>query len=363
MTTTLTKTNGAKPGQELAPIDKSLAAEASSAHSRINIPINLENWKALSPEVSVELLWFHQWVMDNNVGYKEAEEALGYDKTTIYRVLKGFYEGAYDNVVKAIRSFKKLQEQRASIQSNEFAENSLTKMIFAGLDYALANNTITTIIGESREGKTITGEEWCLRNNHGRSAMITAPVIGGAAALTRRIADKCGINKNKSTTDILDSIYRAFNKNRILIVDEAHRLMPSNLRTVNPVGLELLRDIHDQTGCALALLATQRFSNHLKKGVYQYEQLVGRIGMPVRLPAKIKRGDVLPIVKQYVKTPSAAVLDQMERIANEPGRLGIMVETLKVASRIASKAHTTLNESHVDKAIAIRAQMSGGEEK
>src|ERR1041385_3075286 len=121
------------------PIDKSLQAEASSAHSRINIPFNLDNWKDFPDTVRDQLMWFHQWILDNNVNWKEAQEAIGYSQTVIYRVLKGIYPGKIDEVVKAIASFRKLAAQRASIQRSEFVENSISKMIFAAIDYAMAN--------------------------------------------------------------------------------------------------------------------------------------------------------------------------------------------------------------------------------
>lgn len=351
------QTNGAKPDQELAPpVDRSLAAEASSAHSRINIPFNLDNWKDFSDEVREELMWFHQWILNEHVSYKDAQQAIGYSNTVIYRVLKGIYPGKIEDVARAIRSFRKLHAQRASIQRNEFSENSISKLIFAAIDYAMANNKIGVVIGESRSGKTIAGKAWADLNNHGRSVFVTAPVIGGAAGLVRAIGGKLGINKNRSSIDILESIYRAFNKNRILIVDEAHRLMPTKLSVVNPQMIELIRDIHDQTECAVVLLATHRFTQHLKKGFYQYEQLIGRVGQPILIPPRIKRTDILPIVQQFVKKPSTDILDEMERVANQPGRLGIMVETLKVATRIAHKAKEPINDGHVRKAIAIRIQ-------
>jgi hypothetical protein len=355
MTTLLKERNGAT---DLAPIDRSVVAEASSAHSRINITLNLDNWKHLPEEIRSELLWFHQYLLDHNIGYNDAERAIGYDKSTIYRVLKGIYDGKYENVVKAIQKYR--WQQNRSSQHTEFVENSISKLVFAGLDYALANNSITMIIGESRMGKSVGAKEWAARNNHGRAVFVTAPVVGGVGALVRQIAGRCGVNKNKSVNDIVESLYRAFDGRRILIVDEAHRLMPTKMTVVNPVNIELLRDLHDQTGCALALMATARFTNHIKKGIYQYEQLVGRIGMPILLPKEIKRADILPIVKQFVKAPCATLLDKLQTIANKPGRLGIMVETLKVAQRIAVKAGETLSETHLDKAIAIRTQHSGG---
>lgn len=352
--------NGAGPAKNSAPnIDRSLQAHASSAHSRINIPLNLDNWKKLPEEVSAELLWFHQYLLTNEIGWKEAEAALGYKNSAIFLALKGEYKGSYDNIVAAIRSYRTLLEKRGGIQQNEFVENAVSRLVWAGLDYALANGSITLIVGESRSGKTLSTDVWCERNNHGRSVKITAPVIGGTKALAQRIAKRVGVNRNQSVGSMIDSIYRAFNPNRILVVDEAHRLLPNDTRVVNPANLELLRDIHDETGCALALISTQRLTAGLKKGAYQYEQLMGRIGMPVLIPTKIKRDDIAPILQQFVEKPSDDFVERMLRIANSPGRLGIMVETLKAASRIASKRKERLTEDHVRKAIAFRAKMSG----
>lgn len=350
--------------QRIIPIDKSLQAEANSAHARINIPLNLNNWKARPPAEQEELLWFHQHVLDEQLNWDAASKAVGFERTTVYRLLKGIYEAeSWAKPIAAIKSYRRLCEQRATITRQTFAENSISRLIFAGLDYALANNSITTIIGESRQGKTVAKEAWCIANNHGRSVPVIAPPVGGIKMLMRTIAARVGVNRNQSIPQLMDSLYRAFNRNRILIVDEAHRLMPNDARTINPAALELLRDLHDQTGCALALIATARFADRLRTGSYQFEQLIGRIGMPIRLPAKIKRTDVLPIARQFIEQPSDALLDRLVAIANAPGRLGIVVETLKVASRIAAKAKTALAEEHVTRAITLRAQMSGEEEE
>jgi DNA transposition AAA+ family ATPase len=332
------------------------AAEAASAHSRINVPLNLENWKTLDQDTQARLLWFHQHALDDKLDWNAACEALGYDRSTEFRVLKGTYEGSWKNIVRAIDSYRKLIEDRGTIQQNEFAENSISKLIFAALSYALANNSITLIIGESRSGKTTCSYVWKGRNNHGRSVFVTAPAYGGTKALLRAIAKAVGVNVNLNVPQMLEAIYRAFNKNRILIIDEAHRLLPGDRRT-NPVNLEIVRDIHDLTGCAVAFIATERFNMELRKSEYQFEQVLGRIGMPVRIPKKIKEEDVLPIVRQYIPKPSRVLSDEAVRIANEMGRLGILVETLKVASRMAAKAKAALTEQHIFQAIKLRHEM------
>jgi DNA transposition AAA+ family ATPase len=345
----------AATGTEVTKADQALA---SSAHSRINIPLNLDNWKALPAEVQEGLLWFHQHLLDQKLSIAEAGEALNYDASTVFRVLKGTYEGSWKNVLGAIHSYRRVAENRGGIRANEFVQNSLSELIWAGLDYAMANNSITLITGESRMGKTGAALAWRDANNHGRSVYVDAPPYGGTKMLLRRIAEAVGVNKNLPGALIMESLARAFNRHRILIIDDAHRLLPGE-RAATPVSLEVIRDLHDSTHCAVALLATQRFQDELQKSDYQFEQIIGRIGMPVRLPKKIKADDYRPIVEQYIRRPSAELMKRAADIANARGRLGILVETLKVASKIASKSKATLSEEHVFKAIALRLQMMG----
>jgi len=222
----------------------------------------------------------------------------------------------------------------------------------------MANNSITIVIGESRQGKTVAAKAWRDQNNHGRSVYVIAPAYGGTKALLRDIASAVGVNRNLNAMQMHEAILRAFNKNRILIVDEAHRLLPSDRRT-NPVNLEILRDIHDRTHCALALLATQRFDSELKKSEYMFEQLLGRVGLPVRIPRTIKESDLRPIIRQYISAPSRDLITLAVKISNLPGRLGILVETLKVASRLAAKKKEKLSEQHFVIAYQLRQQMQG----
>lgn len=342
------------------PVSKSEAAAAASAHSRINLALNLEAWRALPQTTQDALLWLHQHLLDTKMSWEDAAEALGYDKSTVFRVLKGTYEGSWGNIVAAIASYKRIATERASIQVQEFVENSLTALVFGALNYAMANCSITAIIGESRMGKTVSALAWRDRNNHGRSVYVVAPAYGGTRALLRNIASVVGVNKNMAAVQLHEAILRAFNRHRILIVDEAHRLLPGDRRT-NPVGLEVLRDLHDQSGCALALLATQRFDSELRRGEYMYEQLLGRIGMASRLPRKVREKDIAPIIEQYIARPSAEVMGVALDIANKAGRLGILVETLKVASKIAGGGKARVSNEHFLKAVRVRQQMMGGD--
>lgn len=356
------------PTPERAPeprdtaISASLASEASSAHSRLNIPLNLENWKHLNPEHQEDLLWFHQHCLDARLSLKEAAQALCYDQSTVFRCLKGTYAGNYANVVAAIGGYRKIQADRAAIHRAAFAENSISRLIFAALDYAMANNSITLISGESGLGKSFTCEQWRERNNHGRTVMVEIPPIGGTKAFLRVLCDAVGVNKNLAQDQALEGLLRAFNPNRMLILDEARRLLPGDTRgDVNPAKLEVVRYLHDRTKCAVALVATQRFDDTLRKLSYQYEQVLGRIGQPVRLFRSVEEKDFGPIIAQYWPRPSAKLNAAVHEVVNAAGsgHIRLLAELLKVSSRIATKAKQELREEHFFKAIALRHQMMG----
>jgi DNA transposition AAA+ family ATPase len=333
---------------------KSDQAEASSAHSRINIPLNLENWKDQSDDIQSVLLWFHQHALDNKLSLADAAEALNYDQSTVFRILKGTYEGSWTNIAKAIQSYRKLDEMRGTIQQNEFVENRITEKIFDALDEALASNAIAIIQGESRQGKSVSLEVWRERNNHGRAVKIVAPAFGGTKGLLRAIAMAVGVNKNLDGLSMHSAIMRAFNRNRILIVDEAHRLLPNDRRT-NPANVEILRDLHDQTGCALALVATARFHTELVRGEYMFEQLLGR-ALLTKLPKIIKDSDILPIIRQYIARPGKDLVEGCVTISNGLGRLGVLVECLRSGSRMAKKSGARMTDDHMFKAIARRRE-------
>jgi DNA transposition AAA+ family ATPase len=339
-------------------ISKSELAKVSSSKSRINVPFNLAHWKGLDDESVDQLAWFHQHALESDLNWKQCEQALNYSQTTIWRALKGEYTGDLTKVIDAIRSYRGIIAERTSIKHAAFRETRITRLVTGGLSYALANNSITRITGESRMGKTASAKYWRDQNNHGRTVFVTAPAYGGGKALLKEIATCLGINKNISTTQMHDAILRAFNANRMLIVDEAHRLLPNDYRS-NPVLVEILRDIHDRTGCGLALLTTERFNRSMEKSTYQYEQILGRIGMPVQLPRELIWQDIKPIADQYVTGTPTDLQSELLKIANSPGRLGILCEILKFASRIAEKTKTDLNADSIRTAIKTRRQMMG----
>lgn len=341
------------------PVGRSEAAASSSAHSGINVPLNLSNWRDLPEDIVEDLTWFHQYVLNEDLNWKKAEEALGYDASTIFRVLKGTYDGSWANVAKAIRSFRKLVVQRGTVQRGVFVKTPVSEMIFWALGYIMAKGGAGLIVGESGMGKTIAVKQWCSDNNHGRSVLVECLPVGGAKGVLRQIAAKVGVNKNLNTNQMLESVIRAFNENRILVLDEVHELLPSDDRS-RPVALDLIRRIHDISGCALCLISTERFDNDIKRQRYMFEQIIGRTGKPFVLPNDFTEQDVRPIVTQFIARPTAKFLSVMVGFANDRdiGRLRYVVETLQFASKIAHDTRKPLTEEIVYAAHSLRERQS-----
>lgn len=357
------------------PIDRTTAAKASSAHARINVAINLDNWRHLPTEVSDSLLWFHQHALDEHLGWEAVSDALGYDDAKIgYKLIFGALTGVldqYDDIVGRIESYRKLIQDRSGIIRTEFAENPIAKLIWAGLDYAVANQSITLIEGDSGHGKSLCTEIWSKmdRNNHGKNVRVEANAIGGTRVFLGEICKATGNNKNASIGQMRDAIFRAFNSNRMLIIDEATRLLPTDRRST-PEKVEFLRELHDRCGSPLALIATVRLQQDLMKSSYIFEQTLGRIGMPIRLPHELKEEHFRPIVVQYFPKPGRKLLEACEQIANnrlprQQGRLRLLSQILRLSSRIASKragktGRVRLTEDDFFRAMNIRDEMMGG---
>jgi DNA transposition AAA+ family ATPase len=341
----------------MSEIEQSEEARAASAHSRINMPLNLHAWKDVDDKFHADLLWFHQHVLDEGMGWDDITKAIGYERSSVFKFLKGYNEGSYENFCKAIKSYKTLWEKRRTIQQVKFEMTPIAELIFATLDYALANNSMTMIVGNSCMGKSTCLQEWRSRNNHGTSVYVDCPPAGGVKGFLGAIAGRVGVGRNLPIPEMLAGVTRSLNANRILLLDNMHRAMPADPRS-GPKCFDIVQHIFDETGCAIAVTATDRLDGALRSSAYMFEQFYGRIGTPVYLPATPEDQDWLPILKQFVSRPSRAVVESIRAVALGEGRLRQVVERLKLASRIAGKAKEPINEEHIFKALRIRETLS-----
>lgn len=344
------------------------AAEARASTTRegarrIAIPLNLTVWRDLPEEYQQQLAWFHQSALNDDLDWEEVAQTIDYDKTTVFRVLKGTYEGSWEKIIAAIRSYRKLREKKAKSAFVEYVPNRIAAEVNWILDYTLTSEGCSMILGEAGVGKTICGKAWCRENNHGRSVFVEAMPCGGSRGLLKQIARQCGVNHSLNLVDMTDSVVRAFNKNRILIIDEIQHHLPKNTSS-RPVALELIRRIRDLSGCALVFIGTVRVRQELEgNGSYMYEQITGRTSKPFYLPSELVEGDVLPIVKQFIKRPSPKFMEVMVAWANDRplGRLRYITEALRFAHRLATEKGREYTEELVYAAHQLRSRKGGAQ--
>ena len=368
------------------PVVRVQPPQATGGASPINVPLDLRRHDKINlppgeerEAAARELLWFHQHIIDTRMTIEQAEKALAYEWSYIFKILHvEKFEGSWKNVAARIADYRQRLETTVKARVHAFAANDTYLVIGSALDYAFRNSTMTMIIGESGLGKTTCARAWRAANDPGRCVMIEAPSVGGTRALLQRIAGASGGNRSQNLSRMFDKATRAYSRGRILIIDQAHWMLPSAKAKKAPM-LDLLMELHDATGVALGLLTTRRLQDAFEDGAYQFEQIIGRIQLPCRLKARIQGRDIAPIVAQYFERPAPALaedlarlrregadpaarqptLKRLEDLANQPGRLRLMISTLKIASQMAAAKGRPLAEADVEDALKLRRQMSG----
>ena len=326
----------------------------------IRVQINAEKLAVLPPDVRDPIIAFHAEIIGNpEWNWKRVQEELGYDSTTMSRVFRGKYVGRYDNVVAAIAKF--FDKQAAIAVPSEFVRTRIASTIFNAIDYARANRVGALVIGPSRVGKTAAALDY----NAGRddrkmpkSVYIQIPPVGGVQAVRSALSARLGVAPRLTPAVADAGIARAIGRTRVVIVDEAHRLLASGKS--GHKSLDYLRWVFDEAGCGFCILATVRFENSLLESRYMFEQFIGRIEAPIRVGESIGPEDWQPIADQFIpggcKALSSDTVQALSKIAASSGHLASIVHVMHLAQRDAGHRKETIADRHVANAIRWRRE-------
>ena len=283
--------------------------------------------------------------------------------STIWKILCGKYEAGIESFMELVRDLRRRAEEN---QNTGFIETPVTRKIFDVLDYAKAGDLdggkMVMICGPSRRSKSAACQEWARQNNHGSTIYIDTPVTGGLRAFLLEIAKKTGQHRKKNTFELSDAIYESFGRRRMLIVDEVLRLMPTKKGERRPTELEYLRRLHDVTRCPIALAATPAFSEEMNSGwLREYlEQFTGRLADVLYIPETVRKDECRSICVAFTAKgkaagePTPALIQLAHKIANEPGKLGVLFELLRQSATLAKRRGEKLDERHLGAAHARR---------
>jgi hypothetical protein len=336
------------------------APEAGMSRDIVNIPENviLEGIRQYSQADQDDILWlFAHATRDLANSRSRLCENMQTDWTTILRVATGKYNASIASFMARVRALKTAVLEGGS---TGFVTTPVTRKIFETLDYALAGDQsggrMVEITGESRRSKTESVKEW-VRTHSSQATYIDVPGEGGIRGLLQEMASGFRINHARKTNDLRERILSCVNRRRILIFDEVSRLFTS--RRPRIVELDFIRRLHDVQRCSIALVCTPVVDIQMRGAEFRpfLEQFIGRIEEPLVLPSRVLRSETLEICRHFAKAaPSKALLDLANRIANEPGKLGLLFPLMRQASLLAGKKQEPLDAAHLSTAYARRAQ-------
>jgi hypothetical protein len=289
----------------------------------------------LPPDTENAMEWLWGYCADDlGLDKERVCDAIGYDETTVVRLLSGKYDGGLERIADAIGQLR----TRVAGKVSGMIETPVTRRIFEALDYARNTGSIVLIRGETGRGKTYCVREWARRNSHRRTIYVRCPSGCTRAALVRAVALSSGIGIAGKTTNVIEAQIRSsFDRRRTLIVDEAGHLVPGLGSTAKSL-LEFLRDIHDMCEAGLVLIFTSVYWEQICEGPLApfFDQFIGRKRFEVHIPeGTIFRDEIEAIVRGYGFTDDA--MPVAAEIAHERGRLRMVFGDLANARVIAEK--------------------------
>lgn len=330
----------------------------------------LENMATYTEDARELMLACFRWCIDPKhlVSRQEFARRVDYDETNVWKFFSGRYlhpetravQPPPEKFLRAARQFIKLERERFEGGKTLFVHTPTAKRITTFFDLVRESASMGIMSGPSHVGKTWAAEEYRQGNNHGRTIYVRMHAASGLGGMVRRIADCLGISDHANTAALIERIKRGLTGDTLLILDECH-LLANTYRTNSFFAcVEVIREIHDESGCGMVLIWTRIDS--LKQASGRELQQVWRRGVhKLTLPPCPTRSDVAAILSASgLKFPEkgtrvevgdteddpAAVLEQ---IAKAEG-LKAVTERLRYARKLANKGDGVLTWTHFLKA-------------
>ena len=305
--------------------------------------------------------WMFFYCIEQKIPMKVAADKIGYSNTTIYRLLKGDYQGNVGEVAAAIARWKRLCDERAEITTVTFVETATVRKVWQICDAANIYRSIAVIYGDSQIGKTWALQEYARRHNHGQTRYVRLPAAAGVQMLIRTFAHACGISPKSSFEQLRERVVRATDENTLWLVDELHQAFNTYQKHSRLACLELIREIHDLTQCGMVLCGTNIARDEIESG--QHKELLAQLRrrgiFRLQLPAYAPWPDRIAIAKHFgiADQPEGPVRKLVDEIITRNG-LKAYTSYLQAASRIAAKRKAALDWKHFQTAYDLIARLS-----
>lgn len=256
-----------------------------------------------------------------------AEEA-GINASRLSQWRGGKYRGDNLGTAKLVERWIETHEARQEAQAElptgpAFVLTDTANKIMNAIGYAHHAGDIVLIYGGAGVGKTETIRQYV--SEHSGVCLVTfTPAHNTLRSALNSIANCVGVQVRRETNFTFDAICHAMAKRKgLLIIDEAQH--------VNANTLDMIRAIHDRTGCGIVYSGNELVYTNLTGGdrAAYLDRLSSRVGM--RLPIKKATANDARQLAEAWDIADAEVHKLLADIASKPGGLRGVTKVLKLA--------------------------------
>ena len=273
---------------------------------------------------------FDAYIRRHNLHHEDVARQVGKPGKTLIRDLtRGVFRDHADDHIRKLNNWTEqhARQQNAKVDG-KFVKTDVALQILRAARLIRENQTMGMVVGPTGIGKSRCAE--ALRETF--AGAILVPIVWGSyhpKGLTSAMAERLGVRSwttNPQGVQYKTQLERVIGKlgdsGRMVIIDDAHKLRDE--------ALELLREIHDRTGCPILLFATKDLQDRIQRGADpDGGQLYSRFDViwPVTQGRDVRAGGkglftVDEIRKLYEQTPiklSPDAARYLQDVANELG--------------------------------------------
>lgn len=291
-------------------------------------------------------------VEDDLLGYVSSELAtgrpqvslareIGVSGTTLSQWLRGKYRGDNDAVRSKVEAWRSNRTTGAAFRPAAgpgWISTPSGDAIRRALDFARSGPSIAAVYGGAGVGKTTAIRHYAQQDPNVWRVTVS-PSSGSLLATLEEVAAVLELKglPNRPSTVARAITTRIDGTRGLLVIDEAQHLSLQSL--------EEIRSIHDASGIGLVLCGNDQVYSKLTGGSRRatFAQLFSRIGHRLRLDSPTE-GDVDAVLAAW-QIEGSKEFEFSRQIANLPGGLRGLMNTLKSAALAAASAESPITAS------------------
>ena len=256
---------------------------------------------------------------------------IGTSPASISMYLNGTYAekgGNYETIEPKIEAFLEMQNSKAKREELVlgFVETKTTRRIAEVMRDAHEASEIAVIYGQAGLGKTQAVKNYCDKNP--AAILIEANPSFTALVLMKKLAASVKLPTSGTLNDLFEeTAYRLGGSERLIVVDEAENLP---LR-----ALEIIRRLHDDTGCGLVLSGMPRLVANLRGKHGELVQLHSRVAGALNLGDSLPDAELEQIARATL--PEADDETIAELVTHSNGNTRRMSKLMRGSVRVANK--------------------------